>query len=522
MTNNPTRICAVVCEPRSEDVARAIARAADDADLVEVRLDCIEDISISELQDLCLRAIHSSSKPLIITLRAADEGGRQGIPGSVRLEFWRSAIAALMSNNQTLVDIEYDLVRELQSEQGFRATVDWQRVICSVHDFDGMPADVDQVYRELAETPAGILKIAVTAEDATDAIPMFRILDGARQNGREIIPIAMGEAGVITRILGPSRGAFLTYALVEADRSTAPGQITCKDLVELYRVRHINPETQIFALIGDPVSHSVSPHMHNAAFAHQDVDAVYLPLQVKDAGAFLRRMVKPSSREIDLNWRGLSVTAPHKIKVLDHLDWICARDAQSIGAVNTIIVEDGELRGFNTDWVGIRGPLQRTLVSLVNTRCAIIGAGGAARTAAWTLLKAGARVSIFARTVANAKSLADEFSDEFNIECKPLSAASFADYEIVINATPLGTRGRLENETVANAEQLRGVRLVFDLVYNSLETRFMKEAKQAGCDRIGGLEMLVEQGAAQFNLWIPATAPVEAMRDAARRALEQS
>jgi 3-dehydroquinate dehydratase / shikimate dehydrogenase len=514
MTSNPTRICAVVCEQHIRDLPESMARAAAEADIVELRLDCFVDTSTERLKELFVDVLKNLEKPLIVTFRSASEGGRRKIERAERREFWRSTVGTLMSFKEVFVDIESELLKELMTEDDFCAAVDWQRVICSYHDFAGMPADLNGIYDQMAATPAGIIKIATQAGDTIDCIPMFELLARARREGREMIPIAMGTAGLATRVLGPSRGAFMTYGFVDADHATAPGQVSAKDLIELYRIHQINSQTQICALIGNPVSHSISPHIHNAAFSFKGIEAVYMPLHVRDAGEFFRRLVQPQSREIELNFRGLSVTAPHKSSVLEYLDWI-EPAAQEIGAVNTIVIEDGSLRGYNTDADAFLAPLQRAFGSLENISCAIIGAGGAARTAVWSLQRAGAHVTIFARDTDVAKSLADKFG----VDCKPLQSASFGSYEVVVNATPLGTSGELQNETVASAEQLRGVRLVYDLVYNPTETRLQKEAARAGCQCIGGLEMLLAQAAVQFKLWADQDAPVDIMRDAAMRAL---
>ena len=212
-----------------------------------------------------------------------------------------------------------------------------KRLICSHHDFAGVPADLENIYRRMAATNAPILKIAVQADDAIDCLPVFNLIERARREGRELIAIAMGQAGVMTRILGPSRGSFLTYGSLDEDSATAPGQVTARELREVYRIDSIDRETEIMGVIGRPVAHSISPHIHNAAFAQANINAVFIPFEVHDVDSFMRRMVRTSSREIEWNLRGLAVTAPHKSSVMKHLDWI-EPAAKEIGAVNTIVV----------------------------------------------------------------------------------------------------------------------------------------------------------------------------------------
>jgi 3-dehydroquinate dehydratase / shikimate dehydrogenase len=515
MTNsNPIRICTVVCEPRAADLKTVIGFAAIGADVIELRLDCLVDTSVAQLQELCVGLLPHVSKPLIVTLRSPEEGGQLQIDRAGRLAFWRSSIALLMAEREAFVDIEYDLLNELSAEDDFARNVIWQRVIASHHDFAGMPPMLRELYDQMAATPAGVIKIAATATDITDSLPMFELLDLAKRDGRELIPIAMGQAGLITRVLGPARGAFLTYGSFDADQTIAPGQVSVEELSSLYHLYQVTAQTEAYGLIGNPVAHSLSPHLHNAAFADKELDAVYLPLEVHDVGAFVRRMVHPRSRELDLNLRGLSVTAPHKTAVIEHLDWV-DETASDVGAVNTVVVAADSLRGYNTDTAAFMAPLQEALGSVVDTSCAVVGAGGAARTVVWALRQAGARVTLFARNPVAAQALGDSLGVSWEV----LDGRSFDSYEVVVNATPLGTRGKHQHQAIANADQLRGVRLVYDLVYNPIETLFLREAARAGCQRIGGLEMLIAQAGVQFKLWTGKEAPIDVMRAAAERAL---
>jgi 3-dehydroquinate dehydratase/shikimate dehydrogenase len=415
-------------------------------------------------------------------------------------------------------DIELDLAllfrRREAAEQ--RELLDWSRVICSHHDFEGVPADLEKIYEQMASTPARILKLAVRADDTTACLPVFQLLARAREDGREAIVLSMGTAGISTRILGPARGAYLTYAALDDINATAPGQVSARDMRGLYHVERLNQETLITGLVGLPVLHSVSPHMHNRAFESCALNAVYLPLEVRDVDGFVRRMVHPRSREMEWNLRGLSVTAPHKREVMKHLDDV-DQAAREIGAVNTIVVTGDALHGYNTDAAALLAPLEKIVGPISRLRVAVIGAGGAARGALWGLRKAGAQVTLLARHLERAKTLAGEF----DVPCRQLEGAFFDGLDVVINATPLGTRGASENETPAVADQLRGARLAYDLVYNPVETRFMREAREAGCESLGGLSMLVTQAAAQFKLWMGQDAPLELMAEAARRALER-
>ena len=489
-----TRVCVPVCEKTIDALETAAVRASEGADVVELRLDCLDSLEGFE------RALNRVSRPVILTLRPSEQGGHRQLDQQARKAFWKTALRT------EWWDIEWDLTVE----------TDLSNIIISHHDFAGVPNDLTRIYERLAATRARVVKIAVQANDIVDCVPVFQLLDRARGEGRDLIAIAMGNAGLATRILGPSRGAFLTYGALEEESATAPGQITAQKLRSVYRIDNIDRDTMICGLVGLPVMHSVSPHIHNAAFLNAGINGVYLPLEVRDVATFVKRMVHPRTRELDWNLRGLSVTAPHKSAVLEHLDWI-APDAEEIGAVNTIVIEDDKLRGCNTDAAGFIEPLSKVFDSLNGVRAAVIGAGGAARAATWALLKHNSTVTLFARDDTKARVL----GQQFDVSCESLSSASsFANYDLVINATPLGS-GELFDQTAATAEQLHGARCVYDLVYNPIETRLLKEACKAGCKTVRGLEMLVAQAKNQFELWTGQTPSLNVMHHAAAAALGQ-
>jgi len=462
------RICVSVCEKNLDALRHTCERAVEWADLIELRLDCLDQIPQNLTQQ--------PSRPVILTLRPTEQGGHRNLTHEERKTFWSS----IAPQAETIWwDIEGDLVHDLAP--------DWSRIIVSHHDFSGVPNDLGQIYERLAQTPAAVLKIAVQANDIVDCIPVFQLLDRARSEGRDIIAIAMGNAGIATRVLGPSRGSFLTYGSLDDETATAPGQINALKLRSLYHLDTIDDETMICGLVGLPVMHSVSPQIHNAAFVSEGVNGVYLPFEVHDARQFFKRMVHPRTREWNWNLRGLSITAPHKQTALEFLDWI-EPDAKEIGAVNTIVIDEDRLSGYNTDAAGFIEPLLTRFTTLHDAKVAIIGAGGAARAAIWALQNHQATVTLFARDLTKAQPLVDLFG----ISCKPLSEASFNGYDLVVNATP---------QSLATAEQLRGARCVYDLVYNPAETKLLKEAQQAGCEALGGLEMLYAQARLQFELW---------------------
>jgi 3-dehydroquinate dehydratase/shikimate dehydrogenase len=498
----------------ADELERAIERASEVADIIELRLDCFDEAELDVVRAALGALLSKRAQPFIFTFRPAAEGGRRALTADERRDFRRQLMFRHDGTPHApdFADLESDFgdVDERQVEEVGQTC----SVILSHHDFEGVPENLESIYEKMAATRAPVLKIAVRAGDITDCLTVFRLLERARREGREMIAVAMGEAGMLTRVLAPSRGSFLTYGALDEAQRTAPGQPSARELRDLYRIHSINRQTQVMGLVGSPVAHSVSPHMHNAALAALGTDGVYLPLEVGDLPAFLRRMAHPRTREFEWNLRGLSVTAPHKRAVLEHLDRIEPK-ALAIGAANTIIVKDGALCGENTDAEAAVVPLER-MIELRGARVAVIGAGGAARAVLWGLRVRGAHPTVFARLTERAREAAAQFGSS----AAPLGGAVFDGFEAVVNTTPLGTRGPLEDETPAVAAQLRGTRIVYDLVYNPAVTRFMREGLAAGCQSLGGLPMLVAQAAAQFKLWTGRDAPLEVMREAAERALE--
>lgn len=505
------RICISLCQPTVAALERSIRAAAEVGDLIEVRLDCLDAIELETDAGSLTKLLQQTPRDSILTYRPYGQGGERVLSEATRLAFWSDTIFSA-----SFFDVELDLAEKFNSNGATTSLpLDWSKTICSQHDFNGVPGRLDQIYDRMGATPARVLKVAVQAGDALDCLAMFHLLERAHEDGREMIAIAMGEAGIATRILGPSRGAFLTYASLDGDTATAPGQLSVRELREVYRVEKIDRHTEIFGLIGSPVTHSLSPLMHNAAFAATGTDAVYIPFETRDTKAFIKRMIHPLTRELNWNVRGLSVTAPHKTAVMAELDWIDPA-AREIGAVNTIVVQRDELHGYNTDAVGFIKPLLSGFGALRDARCALIGAGGAARAALWSLQQQGARVTVFARDEAKARALVGSSG----AEALRLEGRNLEGFDLVVNATPLGTVGEFANETPATASQLRGARFVYDLVYNPAETRFIREAREAGCKTLGGLAMLTAQAAEQFKLWTGALPPDGVMHEAAERGLK--
>jgi shikimate dehydrogenase len=267
---------------------------------------------------------------------------------------------------------------------------------------------------------------------------------------------------------------------------------------------NITAKTKLCLVVGDPIEHSLSPHMHNAGYAALGIasDFVYLAAQVKiDA---IEAFVKGIRA---LGIRGVSCTIPHKSLVIPYLDEI-DETAMKIGAVNTIVNDTGKLTGYNTDWLGIVDPLQ-TKTTIGGKHVALLGAGGAARAVLYGIQKQGGRVTIFNRT----RETAEKLAKDFNSKALPLDdLAEIKNMDIIFNATSVGMHPS-ESETPLAKEYIMKHHIVFDAVYNPLETRLLREAKEQGATIIYGYEMLLHQGAAQFELFTGKPAPVDIMRE---------
>jgi 3-dehydroquinate dehydratase / shikimate dehydrogenase len=509
---NKGKLCVSVCAETADELVGKIKRADKLADVIEVRFDCLNE---SELvreysaidRDVRQRLLQMQLEhPLISTFRPKTQGGSRKLTLEERRDFWN------MGFDSGWADLEEDVLH-------FASNWLWDPVIASFHDLSGETSRLNSVipsFERLAIDGVDIVKIAVNADDITDSIPVWNLLEHAKSVDKHIIPIAMGEAGKWTRILGLAHGAFLTYGALDSGDETAPGQLTAAELIEVYRIKQLDLDTEVYGVIGNPVATSLSPVIHNAAFAFLKRNAVFVPLQVKDLDAFVRRMVRPETREIELNFAGFAVTMPHKQSIMKHLDEIDPV-AAAVGAVNTVSIKDGRLTGYNTDVPGFVEPLIRHFGDLHGARVAVFGSGGAARACIYGLDQNGADVAIFARDETKAKALAEQFA----IEAFPISKfkdqtskTCFRTFDIVVNATPIGMEGDLADQKLFTADELHGVKFVFDIVTRSDETPLIREAKAAGVPAIGGIEMLLAQGMKQHEIWTGEPGPEGIMREA--------
>jgi len=493
---NNGKICIPVLGRTAEEMIDQIHRVEGKADVIELRLDYLNDSSEKDLDTIFA---HKGETPWLLTFRPKEQGGQRELARKERDAFWRSGRSA------EFIDVEEDMVSTVSSHPATK--------IYSYHDFSAVPDDLSSIYVKLSKLGEGIVKIAAHVDDSTLAAPIWKLLEFSEAVSHPVIPLAMGEAGKWTRILGLAHGAFLTYASLESGSETAPGQISSEEMGDLYRAKDLDKSTDVYGIIAGNTSYTVSPPMQNAAFKANGLNAVFVPFQVKDLDEFMRRMVKPETREVELNLKGFAITNPHKQSIIPHLDEI-DETARKVGAVNTVKIENGKLRGSNTDAFGFIEPLKEAFGDLQNARVAVVGAGGASRAVIYALKQEKAEITLLARDPRKARDLKEEFDILLGRMPNDQHPLNSSPTDIIVNTTPLGTKGQQEEATIATARQLEGTKLVYDLVYNPAETRLMNEAKKAGVKAINGLEMIIRQGTQQFEIWTGQKAPIEEMRAA--------
>jgi 3-dehydroquinate dehydratase/shikimate dehydrogenase len=497
-----TALIVSLTRPTVPAMRAGMAEAAEaGADMVECRLDYLERTpTADDLRSL----LEGRPLPAIATCRPVRQGGRYEGPEGDRL----AVLAAAAEAGCDYVDVEDDVPAERRPGG---------RIVLSHHDFTGRPADLDAVVARLAAADPAVVKIAFAAAGPEDALSALDIL---RRADRPPVALARGEAGVAGRILARRQGAFGTFAALESGAESAPGQPTVAEFRRRYGWDRIRPTSAVYGVIGCPVGHSMSPAIHNAAFAAAGVDAVYVPLRVEPGPAPFHRFLDAVAEAPWAGLAGCSVTIPHKENALARIGRGRVEElAGRIGAVNTIRVEpDGSLAGWNTDYAASLDALAAGMSidrsGLAGRTVAVIGAGGAARALVAGLAHCGAAVTIYNRTFARAEALAAEFG----AAARPLEQVAGLAADVVVNCTSVGMHPNV-TETPVPAEALQSVGVVFDTIYNPVRTRLLREAAAAGCIRVSGVDMFVNQAVAQFEIWTGRPAPRERMREVVLREL---
>lgn len=488
------RICTSIgCSATSGALALARESCERGGLLLELRLDLLAVPSEGPKVVTSILARHPKAL-LIATCRRRPNGG--SFEGSVVEQ--GAILDAAVAAGARLVDIEIESLEE--SPHAFSGLRAGATTVASYHNFLETP-DLAPVMRRLRSAQADAVKVATRVNRPSDNL---RLLELCSQSPN-IIVSGMGETGTPSRLLSPLRGGLFAYASPDAVKQqgvepTAPGQVTASVARDLYRLAKGSLETKVFAIIAKPVGHSKSPLIHNRAFNATGYDGIYLPLLVEPGhvGDFVDTM-----RALPLS--GASVTIPHKQAVIPYLDSIDPA-AEGIGAVNTLFWENGRLAGTNTDAVGVAAPLAKR-VRLDRCQALVVGNGGAAKAAVVALQQAGSRVCLTGRNPGRVASLAAIHGVE------PVEFGSLGDryFDVLVQSTPVGMLPDVDGNLFPGRIPAD---VVFDLVYNPLETALLRHAAAEGKTVISGIEMFVEQAVAQFRIWTGLEAPRDVMRSA--------
>jgi len=467
------------------------------AQLVELRLDYING------QINLKRVLPDRPCPVIITIRRQHDGGKYLGDEESRVMLLRTAIA----DGVEYVDLEEDVARKIPR---YGRT---KRII-SLHDFRKTPDNLEEIHARLAALDADIVKISTLANHPHDNLLMLRLV---RDSKIPTVGICMGDIGTPSRLLCGRYGSPFSYATFHHERTLAPGQLSFQQMHDIYQYEKISKSTEIYGVIGDPIAHSFSPLIQNAAFQKQGMDKVYIPFRIprEDLPSFL-------DDAAELGVRGLSVTIPHKESVLKRLTKIDGA-VRGVSAANTILYDAEGLSGFNTDYRAAMDSLAEALevkegpeaASYLKGKTALVlGAGGAARAVAFGLTRRGAEVILASRTAQRAEVLA-----KF-VGCKTVDWSARHNYlvDILVNCTPLGMHPNVD-ETPYERHHLKPSMLVFDTVYNPETTLLIKDAKARSCKVVTGVEMFIRQASLQFKLFTGQDGPADLMRDVLRRAI---
>jgi 3-dehydroquinate dehydratase / shikimate dehydrogenase len=489
------KVCVAIQGESPAELLERAGEAARDSKFLEFRLDSCPK-PVAALPKLKEFLADHRDVIAIATCRRKQFGG--SFVGSLTSEL--EVLSSAAEAGCRIVDLEVESAEEARPSQldkfrsGLRAV--GAALLVSFHDFTRTKG-LDHAATRIEAFQPDFVKVVSTARSLADNLAVLRLIED-HSLAAQIVGIAMGEEGLVSRVLGPRAGGAFTFASFSDGAKTAAGQVSSRTLHELYRIEQLDQATRIFGVAGNPIAHSLSPQMQNTAFRRENVNAVLLPLKTKSLDDLLTLV-----RELPLG--GVAVTMPLKEEVLPHLanmDPLTAR----IKACNTLRTgADGKLYGFNTDVAGVVRPLQKRL-KLLGARIAVLGAGGAARAAVFGLVEQGAEVFVVNRTHESAVTLARQ------AKAKSLKHELFAKarFDVLINATPCGMAD--SKPAMPIAENELNAALVFDMVYNPMETPLLKLAKSRGIPVITGLEMFVQQGARQFEIWTGKPAPEAEMQ----------
>ena len=477
-----TEICIPITAETAEEALKDMKQAKKLADLVELRIDFIRNIDENKLEKL-LKSKKSKKKKIIVTCRPKSLCGNFDGNEEKRIKLLKKSIGL----NADYIDIEMESNnKEIENIINNKKDT---KIILSHHNLKKTLSlnELNNKYNEIKKLNPDLVKIVTTANSINDNFAIFELL----KNKNDLIAFCMGLRGQISRILAPKYGSRITFASLKEGKESASGQISIEEMKNVYNTDLINNETKIVGVIGEFAENSMSKYMHNANFKEKKLNFVYMPFKAR----------KEEVKEFIINFRkfsfaGASVTIPHKVEVMKYVDEI-DETAKQIGAVNTVINDNGKLVGYNTDYYGAVEALKEK-TKLKNKKVLVVGAGGGARAVVYGIKKENASITIINRTTEKAKVLAKEFNVEYG-DIKNIKNL-IKDNEIIINTTSVGMAPNT-NESIIKGEDLIKGKIVMDIIYKPSETKLIKLAKKAGCSVITGDRMLIYQAIGQFKLW---------------------
>ncbi len=452
-------------------------------DALEFRLDYF--IGALNIEQIALLR-RASPVPVIFTLRCPRQGGHYPHSTAQRLR----DMTLLCALNPDYVDLEYDVPHDVMVELHERfPEIQW---IISYHNFQETPIDLLAIMQAIQHPLVHRYKMVTQANSTLDALRMLQFVWSCTPT-YTLMGFCMGEEGQCTRILCPLFGSFGTYACLDSDLATAPGQLTVHDMVNIYHVHQLNCKTKIYALLGDPVHRSLGHRLHNQAMRSLGQNAVYIKLRIR---ANELAPVLHVCRA--LPFEGFSITMPWKETVIPLLDAI-EPSSQAIAAINTVVKRDERLIGLNTDGLGTMQALEKFVVIEQQT-ILILGAGGAARAVAYEAVKRGAQVIIMNRSLEKAKTLAHALNaPAYELHQFPNMQA--LAYTVIINTLPEPVFLEQKIHDIFAPSSFLPHIVAMDLVYQPLETLFLKQALRAGCHCIGGDKLFINQALLQMKTW---------------------
>lgn len=488
-------ICVSIGRGRHRHMIAELKHLAEQgAQLVELRLDFIvREVNLA-------RILAEKACPVVITCRRKQDGGKWERTEQERMLLIRQAIAAGVD----YIDLEEDIAASVPR---FGKT---KRII-SYHNFQETPENLPALHSKMAAMDADVVKIATMAHSPHDNLKMLRLM---RYSRVPTVALCMGEIGLPSRLLGAKFGSPFTYATFHSERAMAPGQLSFDQMRNIYHYDNINQDTDVYGVIADPVAHSLSPQIHNAAFDHLKMNKVYIPFRVprEELSTFMN-----DCRELGI--KGISVTIPHKEEILQ-LVGKYDEASQEIGAANTVVWREDGLVAYNTDFRAAMASIDKAFQTpegestLTGKTALVLGAGGVSKAIVYGLKKRGANVVISSRTNERADDLAQV------AKCRSIGwgARHTVKPDLLVNGTPVGMHPNV-NETPFEASKMHHGMVVFDTIYNPEQTLLIKQARESGCETITGVDMFVGQAALQFKLFTGQEAPQEVMRTVVRRAI---